>query len=307
MKKRQRVLISLLIQMNICLATALYGQPVSEQKNGKINYSVDAKNNTAKGIDFIDERTNKKIKTFDLKTNNPYQSLRFPLKNSKEVNSATYNLSRVNKDQLIKEFIPHIKLSKGEKDYIHFTSTSSDVSTYTGKQYAAIAYQLNVYGEEGDALAMRGTVLVLNQKGDVIFKLPDNHLGCSGPVVTEDGKYLAFQYGAMNVESSVTYTESPGFRIYEVATGKLILNVDSTSSSPLTVEGNKIIELFQLAWPDYAYHVYDPDTRVLYKKAYTFEEYRLLKRKEQNGLVFSTPGGGEKLDSFQKDFIQEPF
>ena len=307
MRKRQLVLISLFIQIEICFATSLYGQAVPEQKNGKINYSLDAKNNTTKGIDFIDERTNKKIKTFDLKANNPYQSLRFPLKKTREVNPTTYDLSRVNKDQLIKEFIPHTKLSKGEKDAIHFTSASSNMSTYEGKQYAAIAYQLNVYGEEGDALAMRGTALVLNQKGETIFKLPDNHLGCSGPVVTEDGKYLAFQYGAMNVESSVTYTESPGFQIYEMATGTLLLNVDSTSSSPLGVEGNKIIELFQLRGRKFAYHVYDPDVRVVYKKAYTFEEYSLLKRVEKNGLVFSTPGGGERLDSFEKDFIKEPF
>jgi len=300
-------LITLLIQIKIGFSTFLYGQPVSEPKNGKINYSIDAKNNTAKGIDFIDERTRKKIKTFDLETNNPYRSLRFPLKNSKEVNSATYNLSKVNKDQLIKEFIPHIKLSKGEKDHIHFTSASPNVSTYTGEKYAAIAYQLNVYGEEGDALAMRGTALVLNQKGETIFKLPDNHLGCAGPVVTEDGKYLAFQYGAMNVESSVAYTESPGLQIYEIATGRLILNVDSSSSSPLGVEGNKIIELFLLGWPDYMYQVYDPDTRLVYKKHYTSKEYSLLKRKEKNGLVFSAPGGGERLDSFEKDFIKEPF
>jgi hypothetical protein len=83
--------------------------------------------------------------------------------------------------------------------------------------------------------------------------------------------------------------------------------VDSTSYSPLTVEGNKILEVFQLRGRKFVYHVYDPDTRVVYKKAYTFEEYSLLKREEQNGLAFSAPGGGERIDSFEKDFIKEPF
>lgn len=85
------------------------------------------------------------------------------------------------------------------------------------EEYAVIGYNLYFHDNGGESLEEFGRfseINVVDQTGNMIFKIEDIKSDCYIPRVTSNGKYVAYAFGEFETD------ENSGFRIVSVATGE---------------------------------------------------------------------------------------
>ncbi|OWY21453.1 hypothetical protein BVG80_13120 [Sphingobacteriales bacterium TSM_CSM] len=195
-------------------------------------------------VHFVSKSSRDTCASFDLKDpkNNPYQNL--PYKESKKplyyylTDFKTYDLSNEKPQTIIQNFFPEAEKVIQEKGCFSLMATQVEPlqqpsSLNMDKQFVAIAYTLIAeldhnkcrYSSMGMAdyrgVLFQTTILVLNNKGEVIAKVISNRTNCQRVEIDNTGRYIAFSYGSTmedfeNVED--------GYKIYDLGEQALLVN-----------------------------------------------------------------------------------
>ena len=149
---------------------------------------------------------------------------------------------------------------------------------------------------------------VYNADGSINSVLPENNDGYFEPVVTDNGKFLATNYGDLCGECAYSVAPFPAFRIYDLAAKKIIYDIQphrADLQSPTTV-GNLIVQVLTISADHFAYLVIDPTQHQIYSRTFTKEEVGQFVRFGETGFFVKINGIESQLNyeaSFYKSWF----
>lgn len=256
--------------------------------------------------DEIEFRSSEKkvLKVINVLNSNPYSKLKY--QSTSLSGKVNYKISNTDKAELLSSFF--LNASKHEIRRLNPSGLKASSDILLNGNYVVVADHLTMYGGEG-VLGVKSIATVFNREGIKVAVLPENNDGYFSPVVTENGKYLATNYGDVADHVDFTLLPTPGFRIYDTNTNSVIYELSSTNHFdvlPPSVDNDMIIEVLRYPNDQYEYIVFRPEERILFKKKFSREEVGRLVRFSSDGLVMKI-NGREELVRFDTGFTQSSF
>lgn len=243
-------------------------------------------------------------KRIDLLENSVYARLQYPF--SKEKGSIRYDISGIDRTVILDSFF--IGSYKDECSHLQVVSISAHSRAEIISNYAMVFDNLYL-NAKGGPLAVRATVRIYNEKGDIVSTLPESNEGYREASITANGKYFAALYGDMLGEIECTQIPSQGFRLYDLENKLCLVDIRSTNNTdvyPTSVTGNILIEVNRHRSGKYEYYFFDTDARILYRRYFTTDEIGKFIRFSKEGILLKHDKT-EKFLSFEKDFTCSNF
>ncbi|MCF6318628.1 MAG: hypothetical protein L3J83_04990 [Proteobacteria bacterium] len=304
--KHGKYIIVLVFFIFLCIIDA-YPQNIY-QPFKKIQYVYDDTRNFVEEIHFFDEQSKELIKTFNLKENNPYKGLPFPI--VKDV-FLTFDLSGVKLNE--------IKLGKGKLHTLKglpddFELKNGGATSFSGvyernPDYTIVAYYFNA-GIAEEVVAYSTIIYVFNKKGEIIKEIVDLEAPLGDQVITKNGKYLAIGYGA-TTDANFKILSNDGCLIYNLTNENVIDQKAPEGyswSSPM-VYGDLVVIVHESTTKRY-YFVFDFNKNKRFSKVYDKSKLNKGQLKEiiEEGFVFEVGERGSgiyKVDKYINDFKWE--
>jgi len=276
-----------------------------EESRGTIKYKFSSTNNYVDMIEFLDE-SGSVTKRFDLVKHNPFNQLGYRVIKKSETNNNVYDLSGYTLNQIV----PDRSNYDNDPGNVELGEATSFFNVYEGKDYTAILYAFGAYLLPSKTVGYNATVLVFDKTGNQIGKIESINVGVRSPVLTDNGKYLALTYGGP-YDASFQYLVKQGFKIYEVTTGKTIIDKKPNNCGvlgPPATQHNMMVFACHKKGGHQMY-ICDINKRMLYSKFYTIEQ--LSKRRgiseKGDGVYFQDEKQNVTIDFFEQNFDKERF
>lgn len=270
----------------------------------RINKIVSA-NGEVQKINFSDSIASK-VTEFDIDENNPF--LRMGLKTKTAANPKVYDLSVMNKKEVVSSFFEN---QKAPENLANVSFKEAHTYSYVSiqKNGALVAYYLNFYDSSNSLVGISSKILVLDENSKIISKFPMNNDGYFEPTITQDRRYLSCITGDVVSHAKNSLIQVPSFKIYDIQSGLELFKLENSGEysilPPFSIE-NLVIEVIRRPGGIYEYYVFFPDLRHVYKKKYTREEIGFLKKIDSTGFTFSNKGEAQ-LDQYNVVFEKEKF
>jgi len=297
--------------LSIVIIIIFCNQSGTAQK-ATIEYIYNEKNVSRPIAIVFNDITSSQLDTFDIISNNPFNSLDFHVIHKDFWGWNTYKLTKPEFDIIIpinirSKYLPEAEIiSSQEKYFIGDVSLSGRFDNPSSN--IVLAYTFMVYDEFGEMyVGATAYYYVLNRKGELVHISKSLGVNVNSIFITEDNKYVGFNYGgAMNNE----YIHE-GVRIYSAVEDSLIMDIPIKEPNIVGFIDNKLIVT------EYNYGIGIPTENNIYfldAKSGEIGKYTFPDReawlnsgnmeRNSNGLYF-TNIRGEKLDLlFEKDFIK---
>ena len=151
-----------------------------------------------------------------------------------------------------------------------------------------------------------GSIIVLDKMGRMISKINNINTGVYDPAISDNGKYLTVNYG-FSIEGDEFMPS--GFRVYEVSTGKIIVDRKPEGSLGIPfVVGDLIINgtsYFDDETRISRYYVFDTEKKTLFSRSYDSGRLQFIKEITKDGIIFKEPGSSQTIDYFESNFQKE--
>lgn len=182
----------------------------------------------------------------------------------------------------------------------HF-STQGLVSNVTDGEAIAVSYSIKVFSAEVEQLQDVGesTLLVYDKTGNEIFKQSIKADNASQPLIAPNAKYVGVYFGGL-VHDAVTLKN--GFSVYDVSSGSLVYDISTPFMAGAAAFGDIFVFSHQDQGQRQTHYVFDTISGILYKKTYSIEEARYIKRFDNKSIVFLLPPDNERTESYDKHF-----
>lgn len=254
---------------------ALLILPVSLSAQKRIEYKKENDKNHFSSINFFDQNE-ELISSFSISKNNPF-------KEYESFNSKNYSKTGSKLQSLAPKFIKEGFDSR----FLHVPVSSIFVypSTTKSNKFPIVSYTLLVGGKGGGFIGIESKTIVLDSLGDIKNEI---HLGrdCTRPVISEDGKYLAFvshglsgegiepSYGMLNIidlfSNTVVFEYQIPDRWYTPSRSQII---DESIFFFISTNGNRKL-----------INVFDMSTNTVYEKEY--QQFRPIKEYYSDRIVY---------------------
>ncbi|MFZ1495696.1 MAG: hypothetical protein WAS72_01490, partial [Saprospiraceae bacterium] len=181
---------------------------------------------TTASIGFYDTITKREIKRIDLRRFNPYLQLPLPFEKDTFSNSmdghVDVNIKNTEKSS-IKRMLTQLGISlQNDKPDTEISGITIDaLGGSISKNFTLQTFTFSVWGKTVTPLGGQTSFYVFNNQGDIIANFKDSIM-VGEAAVTEDGRYVFAFFGGMYGCGSNDVIPS-GFRIYESANGKVLL------------------------------------------------------------------------------------
>lgn len=255
---------------------------------------------------YFKDSTTSHIDTFDIIKENPYNVLSYSKVSTNNLGNYVYKLTKTDVESLLtKENTDAYSKSKQhpELSKTAYIGTSSFSVFKKAKNFVSIGYTFYAVDSSGIYLCALSNIFVLDANGRITYKNNHINVNVDQTVITENGKYVAFNYGVQ--DDNETFIND-GFRIYRVADNHLILEKQIRNIEYPSVRKNVII--FGSSCPSedskIAFYVFDTDTGMFYSRFFTKDELSELKETTDKGFKFSKKGV-LRIDYFENDFKKE--
>jgi len=165
-----------------------------------------------------------------------------------------------------------------------FPMTSVSVEPHSIRKWLGLSHNLFFKIDEYGVIAEKAVIEVYNNKGKLHSRIISNENGASGPLITENGKYLLNQYGRDDGESG--YFKA-GIKIYELPEGKLIYTLE-TDDLNLGNDAFSIRNVFikrMARGNQYENLIFDPEKELIYQKTISFARIGEIMKFEETGYL----------------------
>lgn len=255
-------------------------------------------------IFFVDTLNGDTLNEFDVVANNPYGQFDLPVLNSGQLTfDAEFwmKVYDVSTPQLQEKFQNvFMDIDSASTEFIHtlrsfMISSEQNTDRIANRKYLGIAYNLRVVEEFGDDYpeARNSTLVVFNSTGEVLRIFPDFGTNIIGVFISEDGQYVAAIFGT---GSAHAYIEKRGVRVYSVATGQLLTQVESDCGGGYGINQNTLLFVCGLD-----YFVFIPTVPAMYKTTLTLEQSLRSLTVNDTGISL-TINGANTLLTYLEDF-----
>ncbi|MBR9921382.1 MAG: hypothetical protein GYB31_11130 [Bacteroidetes bacterium] len=300
--------------LGILFFLSFLSQSISAQASAKTGISLlyEKTEGHLEAIQFFDPEDGKMVSAFNIRENNPFNGLDFPIAGRNAEGQDQYRLD----------------LTPGTKGYTQLVSKHNQlrISEYStakradsnilyrkvGDRFIIIAYNLMVRGEDQRIIGERSRLLVLNRRGEVMRQIENNKYIIRNAILSNDGKYLAFIFGHGKVQSGVQAMN--GACLYKIDQDKALYCEESGSdvhyhATLETESGHMLIS----AWvPDsksntqYLMRFFDMEKRVYYSHSFDRKDREEMARVHDYGIEFKDEKGESRFMLFA-DFEKEVF
>lgn len=238
-----------------------------------------------KKIEFRDTISGKLYKTFDVQKNNPYNKLDFKIAGRNDSNNKIYSLEglKINDIILEKYRTNYSKIMTRLGNYTVNTGTSYASVDVRSVNYILVSYTFLIY-DLGEVIGSLGTILVLDNQGDVIHTIENKEGNIYGCVITDNGKYLCY---ITDTNSANLILYPPGYRIIDLQTNEIVLEdfSEKFAGGACYMDSNLMIIFFIKTDKEY-YVVYNPEKKEKYEKTYTRIEKKYVYGFTEEGVIF---------------------
>ena len=261
-------------------------------------------------INFVCKVSGDTCSTFDVRKNSPYHHFSFPLAKGEmqTYQHLSYDVSNIPKQKILgmfknAEFATPAALERiGFHQMDVFYSIAPNLKQ--NPNHIGITYTMLNFDRLGGSIAQATltTLVVLNNKGEVIFSVKDFNNQASFPLATPNGRYVVFTYGGLMAHTDWQAPE--GIIAIDLQERKKILhkNISSLSGYPWLVEDKVILGKYSNR--KHCYFINDFNKQLIYIKEYPGGSFAAKLRKIQvDGFLFKD---GHK-DYYEQDFYAEPF
>lgn len=257
-------------------------------------------------INFVDTISGH-VKSFDIVKGNPFNNLRFKIIGKNEMGNFIFELSSDDVLNLIPSsyregyMIDRRNLPAGNFKY----SGTTYPSIYKdAKRFLVIGYTFLVR-IEGYAVGTLSSILVFNNFGIRIYQENMINVDVGEVVVTDDGRYLCFDYGGETDEDGSLFHK--GYRIIEIKTKKIIVDQQHDNLGSPAIAKNLIITSYDTNEDQRKciFTIYCPNQKCLYTKGYTLNEMATFTKITQEGIQFYDKDKNITTDLFEGKFKKE--
>lgn len=254
-------------------------------------------------IDRIDFKNEKGaiISSFDIKANNPFNTLDLPSEKFNAFGGKVYQL----KDITPQRYRNILELGQNARTKnVKFIAAESQTTVYQkSPNYALVVYNLFLYDGFGETFENKSEIVLLNTKGEKIQQFRFPHIA-RNPLVTNNGKFLFTDYGGAYNCTQFEYIPQ-GFSVYDVQTRGLVYEESRKGIENLhpTVNYNAIVFPYRLANGYRLYKVYDFKNNTIYEKKFHRSELGYSSFVEK-GMKLKDKNGEFKIISFENDFAK---
>lgn len=305
MKKIVLIIVLLGLYAVNAFAEETGSKAIDDLKNYKITFGKGE--NDATEFIFTRKEDNEVINTFNIVTNAPYQDLDFPII-EKRNGFNVYDLSAVPKEQALDFF----NVLESKREAFRFDRAYTLYACRISEDHAVVCYSLYADSDYKFSMAAKATAIVFNTKGEETFRLDNIDFDCFEPVITDDGKYFAFQQGVIIQERDDSGVTEPTVVIYDTVTGQMIVNrkIDEGYGEILgpVIDIDKIGVSFENS-KNVKFIEFDCNKRVVYSKIYPrgMCYSTSLQDITKEGFIWDIPDSGIRIDRFEEDFDKEDF
>jgi hypothetical protein len=233
-----------------------------------------------------------KANEFSVNQNNPFNNLPFSILSKNEEQNYIYSFSLEEFDKLIpvsQRSRINEEWNQWYTDTTRFNGTSISYVYNDSKRYAIVGYSFYVFaGLIGSSpwIAVKGAVLVFDNLGNCIYKNNSLDTDINNAVITEDGKFISLNYGAVD-ESGILIKD--GYRIINISKREIVFERNYDDLAGSVVRNNLIInahDIHQAACDSTTFEVFDGSRNNLYINTYSFKELKNFKGITTKGFEF---------------------
>jgi hypothetical protein len=241
-------------------------------------------------IKFIEKRTNQVLKTYDVAKESPFANLPYIVKGRENDAGFIYAFqseSRLN---------PPLNFKKKYLDYVEDykvtevrTSYSVDDEIKHKKEHTVIAYRAEYFNDRLQLIGANAILRVLNNKGEIVGDIDNISTQAYLPVVTNNGKYVAFMRGG-HLNEELEQLDNHGIEIFSVQEKQRVFQIDekenTNMSSPGTTHNFLGFEVDNYKEQNTEMHFVSPVEKVDYIKIVSKTQRNQLKVIDQLGITF---------------------
>lgn len=259
-------------------------------------------NGVANKIKFIDTKTNQE-KIYNLIEENPYRQFHYPSLRNNESGHKIYNLGGyVDKENYFSKTstpIHHVEI---------MSSLSKEHDLFTAICYNLISYDLN-----GEIIGIKSSIVILDSIGDSVAQLSHINIDARQPVVSPNGKYIAFICGGqLDIDGFQIYPEA--VRLYEICSEKLLYEElaekNESFYSPVVVKNtnmfrisSKIKGVKNKNQKIFTARIFDLEELIMFSNVFSQNKRNNLHAVDREGFIFKTEDGLVK-EYYLLDFQQ---
>lgn len=300
---RALFLLALSILMNAPFAS---GQERTTSPFKTIRLSKD-ENRIKSKIEFWDSLSSQRKNVLDLYAINPFGKFDAKIASRNDFGTPFYQLDTLRGIDTLNGIELVSKVNYHKTKYMKPFNLWSRFVTYTGRKVVAVGFELTTLNKTGENISSHSTVKVYDSEGQLRHETPIWDINLDNtPVVTEDGRFIAFQVGGPYGWEQSGYIKKELW-IYDCSTKKIIFKEeDCESGMPIDIVGGKFIN-HAIAIPQVSTTAifYDFYLNIKYSIVLTFAELPNLYSIDLNGIYFQNEKEEKYLKyRFDKDFTK---
>lgn len=254
--------------------------------------------NGQNGISFnyFPDKTPKEVifannKAYDIGSNNPFL-FEFPVTNQSN-NIVYYDVRDISKNKIQDVIQMFMAVNDSNiKDYEWTNFITFPVPCEQTQSYFAVSYLFTGFSERTGAIGSVSSVYVYDSLGNLIFKKENLPLDINEILITENGKYLAYSFGADYQEKNKRIV-NPGIHVFETKSGnkidEIIIDPKRNHLVGLGLNNKNIISLVIEDPYDKEYEIYffHANDEKVYGIAFPYNVYSHLESIDNKGIVIS--------------------
>ena len=260
-------------------------------------------NNTNKPVGKIvfKDKNGAKIREFDIEDNNPFKNKGLSMSNDN-------SQARLAGNKKVKDLVnnsQHYKNQDAANTDANYVHLQSGMIQNESKEVRGVVYRLSVSNAGHEQRGTQAEIVVFDKEGN-IEKTLSPETSYYEPVLTDDGKFLAFIYGGV-VDHNGYQIFDDSFCIYDMRNGDRILNLPAehgySTSAPIIWKDFIVLILIG---NNFKYFIVDPKNRTYFTNEYSNLEAGKLKDLDATGFTFNF-NGVDRVDLYKDKFTQHTF
>ncbi len=274
-------------------------------------------------IHFISKSSGDTCATFDLRENNPYETLNYPTLPTPRVyehglHFKTYDISNISPNRILQRFVPDaLDNQRGNLCFTKMSSGASDMPLRESDDYTIVSYTLTIQLEIEKCFPdpyiealFQTTLYVLNNKGEKIATIVSYGTNCITPFVAHDARYTGLAYGVQQHSHNDLHG---GYKFYDLDTKETIVKESAFIDGIAHLNDNDSMVNLYIPYSSGAviYTVYDFRNRKKYYRDLSRKEFTCLRAIYTHGISLFPNFQENPKDSiyysFENDFEQEKF
>ena len=285
---------------------SVFGQEKTEPPFQYIRIVKD-ENNVRSKIEFWDSLSSVRKSVLDLYAINPFGKFDAKFEKTNDFGIPIFQLDTLKVGDTLNGIELVSKTNYYKTKYLKPFELYSSFATYAGHYVVAVGFELTTLNKAGRNISTHSMIQIYNSEGQLLHKTPVWDINLSStPVVTEDGRFIAFKIGGPYGWEQGGYIENELW-VYDCLKREVIFKEKNFElGMHMEIVGGKLINdgatIPQVSTTRIFYDFY---SNIKYYRTFTFEEMPYTDSTGLKGVYFLD----EKKDRylkyrFDKDFLK---